>query len=488
MAEGDSPGKSRSLVAEVDKAAKNGKGTGNSRFIDPHVEMPERLREFQYALAVPCPTRNMTRETGLAFANMRSPMFGNYLPLSPDSLEVGEARNRCVELAVEANVQHIMFVDYDVTPPPNAVIQLMSRKVPICAGVYHLKQVPSYPLIYVKGWPGAFEDYEKGDLIKADGVGMGCTLIDMDVFRNIDPPWFRTVPGYVEENPNAILGHMTEDIYFCTKARDAGYEIIVDTSVQAGHVDSRTAIEYLRVDDPNDPRRGVPGWRYFDPEAKAWVYGSVAVASHPGIKYAKTDRPPLEEKEETIRAIDLGSGGYPAPGYTGIDLFAKGPGLLDGDISDLGWFRAEYGLVERIRSSHSLEHMSHRDIPRIFRDWTNTLVPGGELEIRVPDGEYHMRSIIERIDAGEDVDPQCDWLNATIYGLQIGEGQEHKTLFTKNRLQQLAVTSGLQDVTVERVVHDGDSANVPKTAELVLTARRAKMPSRPGRQRKKRSK
>lgn len=83
-----------------------------------------------------------------------------------------------------------------------------------------------------------------------------------------------------------------------------------------------------------------------------------------------------------------------------------------------------------------------------------------------------MRALLEKVDAGDDDDPQCDWLNATIYGLQIGEGQEHKTLFTKRRLEQLALSSGLVDVEVERVVNPGNDAWMPDTAELVLTGKR----------------
>jgi hypothetical protein len=462
---------SKSVIEAIDEVEAN--GSENQRLIDPH-ETPEKLKSFQYALAVPCPTRTMTRETGLAFANLTAPMFGNYFPISPDALEVGEARNRCVEIALEAGVPYIMFVDYDVTPPPNAVIKLLSLKTDIAAGVYHLKQVPSYPLIFVEGWPGAFEDYETGDLIKADGVGMGCTLINMEVFKNIDPPWFKTVPGYSEKSPNILLPHLTEDIYFCRKARDAGYDIIVDTSVQAGHVDWRMAIEYIRVPDPNDPKKGSPGWRYADRDTNRWVVGTVATADHPGTKYADTTPPKKAKKTKAPKWIDLGSGPVPPEAYVGIDAYAEGPNVLNGDISDLSWYRTEHGLAERIRASHSLEHMSHQRVSGIFRDWVNTLVPGGEMEIRVPDGEYHMRKLIEFCDEGKDDDAQCDWLNATIYGLQIGEGQEHKTLFTKRRLEAFGRSHGLEDVKVECIEHEGDDTMIPTTAELVLTGKKKK--------------
>ena len=118
--------------------------------------------------------------------------------------------------------------------------------------------------------------------------------------------------------------------------------------------------------------------------------------------------------------------------------------------------------------------MDHVDVPKVFRDWVSTLKEGGDMHVRVPDGEYHMRAVLARVDAGEDVDPQCDWLNRTIYGLQVGPGQYHKTMFTKNRLEQLAKSCGLVSVKVERVEHEGDGVLAPTTAELVLTGKRGK--------------
>jgi hypothetical protein len=118
--------------------------------------------------------------------------------------------------------------------------------------------------------------------------------------------------------------------------------------------------------------------------------------------------------------------------------------------------------------------MDHVDVPKVFRDWLNTIKPGGDMHVRVPDGEFHIRAILERVDKEEDVDPQCDWLNRTIYGYQVGPGQYHKTLFTKRRLEQLAKSCGLRKVKVERVVNPGNDATVPDTAELVLTGKRGK--------------
>jgi predicted SAM-dependent methyltransferase len=447
----------------------------NQRLIDPH-STPESLRTFAFGVGCPCPTRVMSRETAIALRNLVYPMFGNPVHYSPDGLEVGDARNQMVEQALRDGVEWLFFLDYDVIPPPNALVKLLSLKTDISAGVYNSKAVPSYPLIRVKGWDYAFEDWEQGDLIKADGVGMGCALINMKVFKKIDPPWFRTVNGYSPKTHD-VLSHMTEDIYFCEKALAAGFDIIVDTSVQAGHVDSVNGITFHRISDPNVPNKGMPGWVYR--RGEDYIYETLADVNHPNAHWA--DVAPLPDLDP--KCLDLGCGVTPRKGYIGIDKYNKGKNVIEGDIADLAWYRKEHGLAKKISSSHSLEHMRLDDVNRIFRDWVNTLEPGGEMEVRVPDGEYHMRAIIERCDEGTDGEQPTEWLIRTLFGLQIGEGQEHHIIFTKRRLEQLGKTSGLKYVKVERVVHGGEAihsnlghtgAMSVGTAELVLTGKRGK--------------
>ena len=305
------------MIQEVE-----GSKVNSQRLLDPG-STPENLKEFFFGIGIPCPTRLMTRETALAVASLVKPMFGNPVYYSPDSLEVGEARNRMVEMALRDGVEWMFFIDYDVAPPMNALVKLMSLNVDIASGVYHLKTIPSYPLIMVNGWKYAFDDYDYGDLIEADGCGMGCTLIKMDVFRKIEPPWFKTVPGYLDANPAVALPHLTEDIYFCKKAKKAGFRIVVDTMVQANHVDSRNGITYHYVQNENGKGRGCPGWSYRVGESV--VTETIADANHPGRKWANT------KKRRVLKTgLDLGCGYAPSSeDLVGIDMNG-GPGVVKG--------------------------------------------------------------------------------------------------------------------------------------------------------------
>lgn len=442
----------------------------SQRLLDPSATS-DNLKEFAFGVGCPCPTRTMTRETSIALRQLSYPMFGNPIHYSPDSQEVGEARNTIVQQALDDGVEWLFFLDYDVAPPPNALVKLLKLNVDIAAGVYHSKSVPSWPLIQVKGWKYAFEDYEYGDLIKAEGVGMGCTLIKMDVFRKIEKecgkPWFKTVPGY-STNSSEILPQLTEDIYFCQKAHQCGYDIIVDTAVQCGHVDWKTGMIFHYVQDPNNSKKGLPGWTY---RTKDGLYTTeyTADAHHPNRKWAEV----YEEKEVDL-GLDLGCGGKVKKGYRGIDLHCKGKDIISGDIKDLKWYRKEYGKVPKIYAAHVLEHFSHRDVPIIFRDWVNTLKPGGEMEVRVPDLEYHIDRIKDAILSGDDQDKNTKYWIETLFGWQIGDGQDHRSGFTEKRLKQLGLTSGLVGVKVGKKMNDGQDGMIGPNQELILTGKRGK--------------
>jgi len=82
----------------------------------------------------------------------------------------------------------------------------------------------------------------KTGLEQVTAVGCGVMMVKREVFENTPKPWFwfHQIPG------EKLLG---EDVYFCVKAFDAGYETYLDhdLSQQIGHVGSYTFswIDYI---------------------------------------------------------------------------------------------------------------------------------------------------------------------------------------------------------------------------------------------------
>jgi len=146
--------------------------------------------------------------------------------------QIDVARNKAVAAAMQIGARQIFFLDSDVHPPNNAIARLVSHRLPIVSGLYARRQNPPRNQMMRRNgeilMPVQDGTFEPGSLVECDAVGMGCVLIETEVFRKIGAPWFRWDESYV-------IGGLSEDFDFCTKARNAGYKIFVDTSLVCKH-------------------------------------------------------------------------------------------------------------------------------------------------------------------------------------------------------------------------------------------------------------
>jgi hypothetical protein len=146
---------------------------------------------------------------------------------------ISQARNDLVRQSLSEGCSHLLMADTDQVYPPQTLNRLISHGKDI-AGVRVHRRYPPFDVIMHRGEVGRYEhvpDEEcfSGDLVPVDATGTGCLLFDTRVFLEIDEPWFE--PGTL---PNGMP--IGEDINFCSKARAAGYEIYVDTSIEVGHL------------------------------------------------------------------------------------------------------------------------------------------------------------------------------------------------------------------------------------------------------------
>ena len=178
--------------------------------------------------------------------------------------EIGEARNHMVHNALNGGFEYILFLDDDVFPPPDIFIKLLSHQTDIASALYCTKCEPSYPLIFEDEGNGCFTDWELGDVIKTWGCGLGATLINTRIFKEgkIKEPWFKTTKLEAIGDPQGGGWHWrsgTEDLFFYTKVYDAGYELLVDTSIQCYHYDRLSRMRY--------PVEGFDQWY----ESRKWL-------------------------------------------------------------------------------------------------------------------------------------------------------------------------------------------------------------------------
>lgn len=132
----------------------------------------------------------------------------------------------------EIDYSHIMWIDSDIIFQPEDIMKLLSHDLDIVSGLYHL--TPDTYSVVKLGQENFSHDSElvSKDLIEAKSVGTGFLLVKKGVFEKIERPWFQT--GEIEEDgKKKFLG---EDIYFCLKARKAGFKIFADPTIRVNHL------------------------------------------------------------------------------------------------------------------------------------------------------------------------------------------------------------------------------------------------------------
>ncbi len=138
---------------------------------------------------------------------------------------IPQQRATLVDEAMKFGATHILFVDSDMRFPQDALLQLLARDKPIVAANYPRRRHPVLPTAEhstAQGKTFVFTGPTSTGTEPALVCGFGFILIRMDVFQTIPEPWFQI--GYT----SADAQYVGEDFFFCSRAKQAGYEILID--------------------------------------------------------------------------------------------------------------------------------------------------------------------------------------------------------------------------------------------------------------------
>lgn len=160
-------------------------------------------------------------------------------------MEVGDAYSQTIWNILQhpelSKWKYILTLEEDNMPPPDGLLKLYENIDHYAAvgALYWTKGEGGQPMIYGEGKDGDLHFRPQPptqDIQECDGLGMGFTLFQMDLFKDprIDPPWFKTVEEFV---PGKGSNMMTQDLYFFEKIRKLGYKVACDTRVKVGHYD-----------------------------------------------------------------------------------------------------------------------------------------------------------------------------------------------------------------------------------------------------------
>jgi hypothetical protein len=168
------------------------------------------------------------------------------------------ANDRARDVALAGEFTHLLMLEDDIIPPPNALDWLLQCNADVAYGLYCWRRGGRHlwnAYAHISGDGGAPHDastlvqaHELGAWLAVAGVGFGCTLIRRDVLEAIP---FRLPDDYDR-------GGASTDWMFAMDCQTAGVSQICHTGVVCGHLSMEPS---PRVIWP-DVRDGLPTHRY----------------------------------------------------------------------------------------------------------------------------------------------------------------------------------------------------------------------------------
>lgn len=141
---------------------------------------------------------------------------------------VYHGRDALAKTAIEGGYTDVLWIDADMVFQDTLLEDLQFSGKPFVSGIAHGRRPPHQSCLFSEIYPGVqrFVEYPNSTF-KVAGCGFGCVLIKTEILKVVK-----------ERNgtcffPTRELG---EDLAFCKRAIDAGYEIWAEPSVRLGHI------------------------------------------------------------------------------------------------------------------------------------------------------------------------------------------------------------------------------------------------------------
>jgi len=137
-----------------------------------------------------------------------------------------------------------MWIDSDIVFKPEQFFKLIDHDRDIVSGLYMMQDNINYATVehmdedfFAKNAYYPFmqdKDIEakKGQLFKVAYTGMGFLLVKNGIFESFSYPWFYP---RIKKYSNGWEEFVNEDIEFCLRAREAGFDIFIDPKIRLGH-------------------------------------------------------------------------------------------------------------------------------------------------------------------------------------------------------------------------------------------------------------
>lgn len=146
---------------------------------------------------------------------------------------ISQVRNLIADWA--KNYDYLFCIDSDIIVPCDALEKMIKADKDIISGLYvqrienkHILEIYSYS--HLQGFYNiSYNQIKDSPIVEIAACGMGCALIKSSVIRTLD------YPHYVYQEAIDHKNSISEDIYFCIKAKNHGFSVWADPSIICDH-------------------------------------------------------------------------------------------------------------------------------------------------------------------------------------------------------------------------------------------------------------
>ena len=134
-------------------------------------------------------------------------------------------REKLIENAKDIKCDYVLWLDSGMMFPSTTALRLLAHNKDVVACNYMKRSKPLKTVAYtdLRNWDSWLPLEPKDDLIKVEGVGMGCMLMKTEIFGSLQKPYFEfTYKGDTQD-------WYGEDFMLLTKLRLNGFNVYIDT-------------------------------------------------------------------------------------------------------------------------------------------------------------------------------------------------------------------------------------------------------------------
>ncbi len=170
--------------------------------------------------------------------------------------DIAELRSMAMTIWYDTmpDIDYLLFIDADMGVDPNMILDMLVFDEPIVGTIYPQRKLP---MSWAGSGEGTPQSERRGNFMKVEGVGMGCTLIHKSVVQTILAKFPELADYRIDLHPaQAILrqaganriircfekldiperGIVSEDLSFCIRYRRCGGQVWAAIGYDVSHV------------------------------------------------------------------------------------------------------------------------------------------------------------------------------------------------------------------------------------------------------------